>query len=52
MKAKLIALFVACAFLTSCGTGYSVLFGSDGIQVISPAEPVTIPTKPLITPSK
>ena len=46
------ALLIAAA-LTSCGTGTAIVFSPDGIQIIPPADVITIPgTEPEVVATK
>jgi hypothetical protein len=33
------------ALVTGCGTGTTIIFGPDGIEIVPPAAPIVIPTK-------
>jgi hypothetical protein len=38
-------LLVLAALLVSCGTGTTITFRPDGIEVVPPTAPILIPTK-------
>jgi hypothetical protein len=52
MKLKSILSILAAFSFVSCGTGTTVFFGPEGVEITPPQENIVIPNKKIIQPSK